>query len=53
MDGYSKERVIKVGIPAIILMNPEDQGSLLGTGPESVATAPFWQERAVVYVMGT
>lgn len=46
---------INVRQPAIVLMNPENAGSLLAT-PTTVGAqkwAEYWRKRATVYVMGT
>ena len=45
---------INVRQPAIVLMNPENAGSLLATPMTAAAQqlAAYWRKRATVYVMG-
>ena len=54
-DKYRTSMTINVRQPAIVLMNPENAGSLLAQ-PTTVAAqqlAAYWRKRATVYVMGT
>jgi hypothetical protein len=41
-------------MPAIVLLNPEDVGSLLRDGPSDIEKAEYayWQKNAIIYVMG-
>ena len=52
-DKYRITKEINVLQPAIVLLNPEDAGSLL-TEPSTLKeqqTAMYWKERAFIYVM--
>ena len=52
-DKYRGTKEINVRQPAIVLLNPEDAGSLL-TEPVTVQqqqTADYWKERAFIYIM--
>ena len=53
-DKYRGTIEINVQQPAIVLLNPEDAGSLLAE-PKTIVeqrTAEYWHERAFVYQMG-
>ncbi|CAF3407378.1 unnamed protein product, partial [Rotaria sp. Silwood2] len=53
-DKYLGSKQINVRQPAIVLLNPEDAGSLLQapiTDPQQ-DTAAYWRERAFIYIMG-
>lgn len=40
-------------MPAIVLLNPEDAGSLLNpSNDEEKADCNYWQKNAFIYVMG-
>ena len=54
-DKYQKTVKINVQQPAIVLMNPEDAGSLLARAQSSKAKASveYWRKRATIYTMGT
>jgi hypothetical protein len=52
-DKYRGTKEINVRQPAIVLLNPEDAGSLL-TEPltlQQQQTAEYWKERAFIYIM--
>ncbi|CAF3254966.1 unnamed protein product [Rotaria socialis] len=52
-DKYRNTREINVQQPAIVLLNPEDAGSLLAqpTTIQEQQAALYWKERAFIYVM--
>lgn len=54
-DRYRKSVTIHVRQPAIVLMNPEDTGSLLirSRSDKQEDSPDYWQKRATIYVMGT
>lgn len=51
---YQKIATINVRQPAIVLMNPENAGSLLAqpTTESERDEAAYWKARASVYIMG-
>ncbi|CAF1576932.1 unnamed protein product [Adineta steineri] len=53
-DKYRRTVEIKVRQPAIVLLNPEDAGSLTRepVTREEKQIAEYWKERAIVYIMG-
>jgi hypothetical protein len=52
-DKYRGTKQINVRQPAIILLNPEDAGSLLAepVTEQQKQTAQYWKERAFIYIM--
>ena len=54
-DKYRGVVQINVQQPAIVLLNPEDTGSLLETpmNEQQEQTAQYWRQRATSFVMGT
>jgi hypothetical protein len=54
-DRYRKSVKIHVRQPAIVLMNPEDTGSLLiQSRSDTQEDSPdYWRKRATIYKMGT
>ena len=52
-DKYRGTREINVRQPAIVLLNPEDAGSLLAepVTEQEKQTAMYWKERAFIYIM--
>ncbi len=54
-DKYRGTQEIIVRQPAIVLLNPEDTGSLLLTENLTVEqrqNAAYWKKRAFIYIMG-
>ncbi|CAF1515717.1 unnamed protein product [Rotaria magnacalcarata] len=53
-DKYRETKAIKVQQPAIVLLNPEDAGSLLEppTSRRQEKLAQYWKKRAFIYIMG-
>ncbi|CAF1491267.1 unnamed protein product [Rotaria sp. Silwood1] len=53
-DKYRGTKEINVRQPAIVLMNPEDAGSLLEEPITDLQkkTAEYWNKRAFIYIMG-
>ncbi|CAF1539458.1 unnamed protein product, partial [Adineta ricciae] len=53
-DKYRETKTINVRQPAIVLMHPEDTGSLLRepVTAEQRQTNAYWRKRAFIYVMG-
>ena len=53
-DKYRGTKEINVRQPAIVLLNPEDAGSLLSqpVTMQQQQTAEYWKERAFIYIMG-
>jgi len=54
-DRYRKSIKIHVRQPAIVLMNPEDAGSLLKRSRSNTEedSPDYWRKRATIYKMGT
>ena len=52
-DKYRNTKEISVRQPAIVLLNPEDAGSLLAepVTEQEKQTALYWKERAFIYIM--
>ena len=53
-DKYRGTKQINVRQPAIVLLNPEDTGSLLAEPitNQQQKLAEYWKERAFIYIMG-
>ena len=53
-DKYQPTRQICVRQPAIVLMNPENAGSLLAKPNTLIErqNAAYWKSRATIYVIG-
>ncbi|CAF1511608.1 unnamed protein product [Adineta ricciae] len=54
-DKYRGAKKLVVRQPAIVLLNPEDAGSLLKEPitDQEKSMAEYWKERAFIYIMGT
>ncbi len=54
-DKYRGTQEINVRQPAIVLLNPEDAGSLIATEHTSIEqqqNAAYWKKRVFIYIMG-
>ena len=49
-----KTMLIRPKMPAVVLLNPDQAGSLLDSAPVNgvISHDAYWAERAYVYVMG-